>query len=214
MTEPSPTERLAGMITGFWASQMVYVAAKLGLADLLAGGPMTADELAQATGTHPGRCTGSFVPWRASASSPRANRRRFSLTPLAEPLRADVPGSQRATVLMMVGQFYDAWGDLIGSVRTGQARLRDPSRPAILRVPRREPGRGPDLRRRHDGLQRPEDQGRAGGVRLLGRLRPGRHRGRQRGQSRQHPAALSRDAGNPLRPAGRRREGRSAEHRT
>jgi hypothetical protein len=45
---------------------------------------------------------------------------RFSLTPLAEPMRADVPGSQRATALMMVGQFYDAWGDLLGSIRTGK----------------------------------------------------------------------------------------------
>lgn len=33
MTERSPTERLVGMITGFWASQMVYAASKLGIAD-------------------------------------------------------------------------------------------------------------------------------------------------------------------------------------
>ena len=33
MTEPSPAERLAGMITGFWGSQMVYAAVKLGIAD-------------------------------------------------------------------------------------------------------------------------------------------------------------------------------------
>jgi hypothetical protein len=32
------------MITGFWTSQMGYVAAKLGLANRLAGGPKTADE--------------------------------------------------------------------------------------------------------------------------------------------------------------------------
>ena len=33
MTEPSPTERLVGIITGFWDSQMVYAAAKLGIAN-------------------------------------------------------------------------------------------------------------------------------------------------------------------------------------
>ena len=44
---------------------------------------------------------------------------RFSLTPPAELLRADVPGSQRSTVLMMVGQFYEPWGGLAESVRTG-----------------------------------------------------------------------------------------------
>ena len=40
------------MITGSWISQMVYVAAMLGLAVRLAGGPKTADDLAQDTGTH------------------------------------------------------------------------------------------------------------------------------------------------------------------
>jgi hypothetical protein len=99
---------------------MVYAAAKLGLADQLADGPRTADELATATGTHP---RSLYRLLRALASVgvfSEGDDHRFSLTPLAEPLRADVPGSQRAAVLMMVGQFYDAWGDLIGSVRTGR----------------------------------------------------------------------------------------------
>jgi hypothetical protein len=98
MTEPSPPERLAGMIAGFWASQMVHAAAKLGLADLLAGGPLTAEELATATGTH---SRSLYRLLRALASVgvfSEGEGGRFSLTPLAEPLRADVPGSQRATV--------------------------------------------------------------------------------------------------------------------
>jgi hypothetical protein len=72
MTEPSPPERLVGMIKGFWVSQTVYTAAKPGLADRLADGPKTADELASATGTHPRSLSGSCVPWPASGSSPRA----------------------------------------------------------------------------------------------------------------------------------------------
>jgi hypothetical protein len=51
VTQPTPQDRMARMITGSWVSQMVYVAAKLGLADVLACGPKTADELAQSTGT-------------------------------------------------------------------------------------------------------------------------------------------------------------------
>jgi hypothetical protein len=108
------------MITGYWVSQMVHVAAKLGLADRLNDGPKTADELALATGTH---ARSLYRLLRALASIgvfSEGEGGRFSLTPLAETLRADVPGSQRATVLMMVGQFYDAWGDLLGSVRTGR----------------------------------------------------------------------------------------------
>jgi Dimerisation domain len=52
MTQPTPQEQLARMITGYWTSQAIYVAAKLGIADLLADGPKIADELARATGTH------------------------------------------------------------------------------------------------------------------------------------------------------------------
>jgi hypothetical protein len=40
------------MITGYWVSQMVYVAPRIGLADRLADGPKSAGELAQETGTH------------------------------------------------------------------------------------------------------------------------------------------------------------------
>src|SRR5262245_44236010 len=40
------------MITGFWVSRAIYVAAKLRLADLVKDSPKTADELARLTGTH------------------------------------------------------------------------------------------------------------------------------------------------------------------
>jgi hypothetical protein len=55
--EPTEDERTAAaavlrMIWGIHISRAVYVAADLGLADRLAGGPMTSAELAQATQTH------------------------------------------------------------------------------------------------------------------------------------------------------------------
>src|SRR5579862_8195995 len=39
------------MATGFWASQAIYVAAKLGIADLLKDGPQSCVALAAATGS-------------------------------------------------------------------------------------------------------------------------------------------------------------------
>ena len=88
MTQPTPQDHVARMITGYWVSQMVHVAAKLGLADLLADGPKTADELAQATGTH---ARSLYRLLRALASVgifSEDDDGRFSLTPLAELLRA------------------------------------------------------------------------------------------------------------------------------
>src|SRR5687768_17606934 len=52
-TESSPAVQLDRLITGYWVSQAVYAAAKLGLADLLKDGPKSIDELAAATATNP-----------------------------------------------------------------------------------------------------------------------------------------------------------------
>lgn len=43
---------LQQIIQGFQVTQCIYVAAKLGIADLLKDGPRTSEELAQVTGTH------------------------------------------------------------------------------------------------------------------------------------------------------------------
>jgi hypothetical protein len=47
-----PFVALFQMITGYYISQAVYVAATLGIADRLKDGPRSYDELAKATGTH------------------------------------------------------------------------------------------------------------------------------------------------------------------
>jgi hypothetical protein len=39
------------MMTGYWISQSIYIAAKLGIADLLRDGPKACEELASATQT-------------------------------------------------------------------------------------------------------------------------------------------------------------------
>jgi len=51
-SELPPQFAMLQLITGFWVSRAIYVAAKLGLADLVKGSPKTADELARLTGTH------------------------------------------------------------------------------------------------------------------------------------------------------------------
>src|SRR4051812_33544755 len=50
--QPSPTEQMIGVLAGFWVARCVYVAAKLGVADLLASGPKTVEQLAMETGSH------------------------------------------------------------------------------------------------------------------------------------------------------------------
>ena len=120
MTQPESPNPLGQMITGYWISQMVHVAAKLGLADLLADGPKTAEELAASTQTHP---RSLYRLLRALASLgifSEGQGGRFSRTPLSEGLRRDVPGSSWAMAVMMGEEHYRSWGDLLENVRTGQ----------------------------------------------------------------------------------------------
>mgnify|MGYP003945918625 CR=1 FL=1 len=113
-------------ITGFWMSRAVWVAAKLGLADLLKSGPKTAEELAQATSTH---APSLFRILRALASAgvfKKENDERFGLTPLSETLITDAPGSTRWFIISELGQeHYPAWGNLMHSVKTGEVAFDD-----------------------------------------------------------------------------------------
>jgi hypothetical protein len=117
---PTPQQHLNQLICGYWHSQCVYVAAKLGIADLLANGPRSIDDLARQTGTHR---PSLFRLLRALASLgvfAEEPGQRFALTPAAEPLRRDVPGTQWAMAAMMGEEHFRAWSELLYSVRTGQ----------------------------------------------------------------------------------------------
>ncbi|HVW39613.1 MAG TPA: methyltransferase [Pirellulales bacterium] len=116
----SPASQMARLISGYWISQAIYAAAKLGLADLLKNGPRTAEDLAHATQTH---APSLYRLLRALASVDvfaEDDQRRFSLTPLAETLRSDVPGSQWSMAIMMGEEHYRAYGELLYSVQSGE----------------------------------------------------------------------------------------------
>jgi hypothetical protein len=110
------------IVSGFWLSRAVQVAATLGLSDLVAGEPRTAEELSEDTGTNP---TALYRLMRALASSGiyrETDGRRFAQTPLSDLLRSDVPGSLRASAMSELGMVhYEAWGRLLQSVKTGEA---------------------------------------------------------------------------------------------
>src|SRR4051794_226666 len=112
--------QLSQIITAYWQSQAVYVAAELGVADLLKDGPQPVSSLAASTSTHEDAL---FRLLRALASIgvfAELAPRTFGLTPLAELLRSDVPGSQRSLARMAGGEQFQAWSELLYSVRTGR----------------------------------------------------------------------------------------------
>jgi len=120
MPAPKPFDALRQMITGCLVTQLVYVAAKLGIADHLAAGPRSASELATAAEVHP---QALYRVLRALASlGVFAEDRdgRFSLTPAAAPLLRDAPDSLQAFALFWGETLWPACGALLHSVRTGQ----------------------------------------------------------------------------------------------
>ncbi|MEU5977701.1 methyltransferase [Streptomyces sp. NPDC047315] len=123
MTPPPqlpPSVRVLQLATASWMAAAVSAAAELGIADALAGGPRTSDEIADAVDAHPptlyrllraGTDVGLFEE--------RAGR-VFALTEVGEALRSDSPTSMR-NFARWVGLTADraTWAGLADSVRTG-----------------------------------------------------------------------------------------------
>ena len=125
-TKWPPHTQLIEMATAHWISRIVYVAAKLGLADHLAGGPKSADELAGPTGTH---APSLYRLMRTLAHLGLLSEdagQRFALTPLGEALKKNAPGSARATILTLASDWCaNGFGELLYSVQTGKAAWRN-----------------------------------------------------------------------------------------
>lgn len=120
MTEASPPQQLDQMISGYWISQAIYAAAKFNIADHLIDGPKSIEQLAEATSTN---ADALYRLLRALASVgifAEGEPRHFALTPLAEPLQSDVPGSKRALALMAGDEQFRTWAEIEYSIQTGK----------------------------------------------------------------------------------------------
>jgi hypothetical protein len=107
------------MTNAYQISQAIHVAATLGVADLLTDGPRSIEELASATNSH-AMSLYRLLRTLASVGIFVEADGRFGLTPIAEYLRSDVPGSARAWAIM-IGRPYawSTWSSLRESVATG-----------------------------------------------------------------------------------------------
>lgn len=111
---------LLELATGSWTTQVLYVAATLGIADRLAAGPLRSDVVAGQVSADPAAVHRLM---RAMASRGVLRERRdgrFALTPVGQALRTDVEGSLRDMVLFIghPARWAD-WGSLLYSVQTG-----------------------------------------------------------------------------------------------
>jgi hypothetical protein len=122
--EPMPISAattLRQMIMGFRTTQLIAVAAKLGLADHLRYGPQTPEQLARATGAEP---QALYRVLRALASLgvfAEAADGAFALTTLVEPLQSDVAGSLHSLAILYGQEWiWQPWNNLLYSVQSGR----------------------------------------------------------------------------------------------
>jgi hypothetical protein len=116
-----PHVQLIQMGTASWVSAVVYGAAKLGIADHLAGGPRSAAELAGTTRTHAPSLHRLMRTLAGLGILTEREGQRFALTPMGEALRTDAPGSARATLLAFCGPaFWHSWEEILYSLETGK----------------------------------------------------------------------------------------------
>ncbi len=119
--EMPPEGQIMQLAMGAFATQAIYVAAKLGIADLLAKGPKTAAELAAATETDAPslyRLQRTLASFGVLAETSDGT---FDNPPMSETIRSDSPTSMRAMMLFISDEaHWRVYGDLMYSVKTGK----------------------------------------------------------------------------------------------
>jgi hypothetical protein len=117
----SPRAALLQGAYGAWSTQILCVAAQLGLAERLAqAGPITAKELALAVGADPLMVERVLRALVSMNVCDEIDDSRFQLGSLGEYLRPNHPESVEARVLLNGKVLYRLWSGLIDTVRTGE----------------------------------------------------------------------------------------------
>ncbi len=111
--------QVSRLIDGYLATQLLYVAAKLGIADALASGPLAADALARYVRAELDALRRVLRGLAAEGVLDEHSDGRFGLTALGSCLRADVPSSLRGAIIARGDLYYGAAAGLLEAVQHG-----------------------------------------------------------------------------------------------
>jgi hypothetical protein len=128
---PQPSAEMLRMLNAFLTVQALHVAAVLGVADLLAAGSKTVDELAAATKADRSSLHRLLRMLTGPGVFLEEGDGRFAITPLGATLRTDAPDSVREWALFVgASEMWAVWAGLHASVMSGEASF-----PAIHGAP-------------------------------------------------------------------------------
>jgi len=121
----APGPSLMPLIGIFTISRLIYVAAELGLADKMADGSRSADELATETRTHGRSLYRMLRALTAYGVFAETEPGKFGLTTMGTQLRSDVPGSVRNFARFFGDQrSWRCYADIEHTIRTGETAMR------------------------------------------------------------------------------------------
>ncbi|MDT0322022.1 methyltransferase [Streptomyces millisiae] len=113
--------KVLALAAGGTIARALAVAARLGIADRLAAGPLPAGELAKRTESHPEALDMLLGTLVLAGVLGREADGAYRLTEDSEVLRSDHPDSLRNTVMLIAETYDDAFRALSTTVRTGES---------------------------------------------------------------------------------------------
>ena len=120
-SEVTPQETMLNLIGGFWVARSLYLAAKLGVADVFDDQPKTIAQLAAATNTEPQPLYRLLRALASVGIFTEVSDQCFVLTSLGATLQGNSPDSMRYFVMAQMGYDHSlGWTNGLHSLRTGE----------------------------------------------------------------------------------------------
>lgn len=117
---PAASRSLAAMIDGYLTTQLLYIAVKLELADHLAAGPRSSQDLAQESGIESQGMQRLLRGLAAEGVLAEQPGGLFALTDLGQPLRRDHPQSLRGAALARGALYFAAASAMLPALQAGE----------------------------------------------------------------------------------------------
>jgi hypothetical protein len=123
--ERSPDTRLLELMRGYRQPRALHLVVELGIAELLRGGAKSADELAQATGSHGPSLARLLRALTSSGVFVETSPGVFAHSPMSELLLRDHPSSRVPSILFLGAAYtLESWAALEHSVRSGESAFQ------------------------------------------------------------------------------------------
>ena len=121
----SHSQSMIRLLMGYIPTRVIYVAAKLGIADHIRGDGASAQDLAQKLDVHPGALYRVLRVLAGLGVLHQDENDRFFVTPFGETLRTDSPHSVREYAIYSHESTYERISKITDSVRTGKPVIED-----------------------------------------------------------------------------------------